>query len=288
MTPISAPKPARAPHLWRNLRDLVIVVVTLALLVVYIFPFLWVALTSVRPNNELFVDSFRLFSDIISLENYERLLRTDFPSFILNSLIICIPATLFTVIFSLLAAYSFSRQRFKYRGLLLIIVVFSQLFPWVALITPMYALFFNLGFVNTRHGLIIAYIAITVPFSVYMLLGYLDSVPRELDEAATLDGCSTLGTLWRVVMPVAWPGIAATAIYAFAQCWNEYIFALTLATDTRLKTIQVGLAGFFGEYTAEWGLVMAASVLATLPTLVIFMLLQRRLISGLAASSVKM
>jgi ABC-type glycerol-3-phosphate transport system permease component len=147
--------------------------------------------------------------------------------------------------------------------------------------------FYSLGLVNSFVGLIIAYIAITVPFSLYMLLGYLDSVPRELDEAAKIDGCSTLGIIRRVVLPVAWPGVAATAIYAFAQSWNEFLFALTLMTQNEVKTIPVGLAGFFGEYTTRWGLVMAASVVTTLPTLLIFIMLKRQLVSGLAAGAVK-
>ena len=136
-------------------------------------------------------------------------------------------------------------------------------------------------------GLITAYIAITIPFSIYLLLGYLDSVPVELDDAAKIDGCSTLGIIGRVILPVAWPGVAATAIYTFAQTWNEFLFALTLMTQNELKTIPVGLAGFFGEYTTRWGLVMAASVIATLPTLFIFLFLKRQLVSGLTAGAIK-
>jgi ABC-type glycerol-3-phosphate transport system permease component len=253
----------------------------------FLFPFLWVFLTSVRPERDLFTDTFRLLTETITFENYEALLQSPFPRYILNSLIVCIPATVIAVAFSLLAAYSFSRRRFRFRNLLLIVVVISQLFPWVVLITPVYSVFYSLGLVNSFVGLIIAYIAITVPFSLYMLLGYLDSVPRELDEAAKIDGCSTLGIIRRVVLPVAWPGVAATAIYAFAQSWNEFLFALTLMTQNDVKTIPVGLAGFFGEYTTRWGLVMAASVVTTLPTLLIFIMLKRQLVSGLAAGAVK-
>ena len=141
--------------------------------------------------------------------------------------------------------------------------------------------------VNNLFGLILTYIAITIPFSIYMLLGYLDSVPRELDEAAIIDGCSTIGVMVRVVLPIAWPGVAATAIYTFVQAWNEFLFALTLITDNDLKTIPIGLANLFGQYTTQWDLVMSASVVATLPTLIIFLFLQRQLVSGLAAGAVK-
>jgi ABC-type glycerol-3-phosphate transport system permease component len=258
-----------------------------AVLGILVFPFVWLVLTSVRPSAELFVDDFRLFSGTITLSAYETLLDSDFPRYILNSLLVCSTATFLSVTVSLLAAYSFSRRRFRWRTPLLILVVFSQLFPFVILITPIYVIFYRLGLVNTYQGLVLAYIAITVPFSTYMLLGYLDSVPRELDEAAIIDGCSTLGVIRRVVLPVAWPGVAATAIYAFAQAWNEFLFALTLMTRNELKTVPVGLAGFFGQYTTQWDLVMAASVVATVPTLIIFQFLQRQLVSGLTIGAVK-
>ena len=269
-------------------QDLVIVGITFGLLLMLAFPTLWIFLTSIRPEQEVFSDTFRLISSTVTLESYRTLLaKTTFPTYIRNSLYVSLVTTLLAVSASLLAAYSFSRRRFRLRGLLLIMVVFSQLFPYVILITPIYVIFYHLKLVNTALGLILAYIATTVPFCVYMLLGYLDSVPRELDEAAIMDGCSALKVIWSVILPVAWPGVAATAIYSFAQAWNEYLIALTLVTRNELKTIPVGLASFFGEYTTRWDLVMTASVLATIPTLVIFLILQRQLVSGLASGAVK-
>jgi ABC-type glycerol-3-phosphate transport system permease component len=275
----------RALHLGR---DVLVVGITFGLLLALIFPTVWIFLTSIRPEREVFSDTFRLISSTITFESYRTLLATTtFATYIRNSLVVSLITTLVAVSISLLAAYSFSRRRFRFRGVLLITVVFSQLFPYVILITPIYVIFYHLKLVNTSLGLIIAYVATTVPFCVYMLLGYLDSVPRELDEAAIIDGCSTLSVIWSVVLPVAWPGVAATAIYSFAQAWNEYLIALTLVTRNELKTIPVGLASFFGEYTTRWDLVMTASVLATVPTLIIFLILQRQLVSGLAAGAVK-
>lgn len=269
-------------------QDLVIVGITFGLLLMLAFPTLWIFLTSIRPEQEVFSDTFRLISSTVTLESYRTLLaKTTFPTYMRNSLYVSLVTTLLAVSASLLAAYGFSRRRFRLRGFLLIMVVFSQLFPYVILITPIYVIFYHLKLVNTALGLILAYIATTVPFCVYMLLGYLDSVPRELDEAAIMDGCSTLNVIWSVILPVAWPGVAATAIYSFAQAWNEYLIALTLVTRNELKTIPVGLASFFGEYTTRWDLVMTASVLATVPTLVIFLILQRQLVSGLATGAVK-
>ncbi len=278
----------RRREVFASARDVLIVVVTFTLLALLVFPFLWVVLTSLRPESELFSNTFQLVSRTFTLDNYRTLLaKTTFPIYIRNSLFVCLTSTVLAVTVSLLAAYSFSRRRFRWRGGLLILVVFTQLFPFVILITPIFVIFYRLQLVNTYVGLIITYVAITIPFSVYMLLGYLDSVPKELDEAGIIDGCSTLRLIRSIVLPVAWPGVAATAIYAFALSWNEYLLALTLVTRNELKTVPVGLASFFGEYTARWDLVMAASVVATVPTLVVFLVVQRQLVAGLTAGAVK-
>jgi multiple sugar transport system permease protein len=274
----------------RNLRlgkDIAVVALTFALLGLLAFPFVWVVLTSIRPGSELFAENFRLLSSTVTLENYRAVLEGGFVVYIRNSLLVAIPATVITVVIAFLAGYSFSRRVFRLRSTLLIVVVFSQLFPFIVLTTPIYFIYFRLGLVNNLWGLIITYIATTIPFSVYMLLGYLDSVPRELDEAAIIDGCSTVGVIFRVVFPIAWPGVAATAVFVFIQSWNDFLFALTLITDNNLKTIPIGLANLFGQYTTQWDLVMSASVIATLPTLIIFLFLQRQLVSGLAAGAVK-
>lgn len=269
------------------LRDIATVGLTFALLLLLVFPFFWVVITSIRPETELFSESFQILSSTITLQNYRSVLQEGFAIYIRNSLLVSIPSTVITVAIAFLAAYSFSRRNFHLRGTLLIVIVFSQLFPFIVLTTPVYFIYFRLGLVNNLLSLIITYVATTLPFSVYMLLGYLDSVPRDLDEAAIIDGCSTLGVIFRVVFPVAWPGIAATAVFVFIRSWNDFLFALTLITDNNLKTIPIGLANLFGQYTTQWDLVMSASVIATLPTLIIFLFLQRQLVSGLAAGAVK-
>jgi ABC-type glycerol-3-phosphate transport system permease component len=268
-------------------RDLVVLTGIFTVLFLFVLPFLWVVLTSFRPGSSIMARDFEWIPTTLTLDNFTRLLQTDFLTHILNSIIVSLPTTLFAVTVSLTAAYSFSRRSFRWRNQLLILVVFSQLFPFVILITPIYMIFQQLGLVNTHLGLMISYIAITVPFSVYMLLGYLDSVPRELDEAAIIDGCSTLGVIFRIIVPVAWPGIAATAIFTFTLAWNEFLFASALVTRTELKTIQVALASLIGENSSQWDLIMAGSVLASLPTMLMYLFLQRHMISGLTAGSVK-
>ncbi|MFO1146735.1 MAG: carbohydrate ABC transporter permease [Alsobacter sp.] len=270
------------------LRDFVTVTFGIGVLLLLAFPFIWVVLISIRPESEIFTRKFALFTSV-TFENYVALLKNSpFPTYLWNSIVVCSISTAVAVVVSLVAAYGFSRNRtFRGRKLLLILVISTQLFPFVILITPLYAMFFQLGLVNNRLSLVISYIAINLPFAIYMLMGYLDTIPHELDEAAKIDGASTLGIIFRVILPVAWPGVVTVAVYAFVVAWDEFLFALTLMSAEENKTVPVGLAGFFGEYTTQWNLVMTASVISTLPTLVIFMLIQRKLVSDLATGSVK-
>lgn len=270
------------------IRDLVTVVFGVGLLLILAFPFIWVVLISFRPEADIFTRTFQLITTF-TLENYAILLEdSPFPTYLRNSLVVCTIATVVAVTIAMITAYGFSRnRRFVGRQTLLIMVIATQLFPFVILITPLYATFFSLGMINNPLALIISYIAVNLPFCIYMLLGYLDTIPRDLDDAARIDGATTLQIIFRVILPVAWPGIVTVAVYAFVSAWDEFLFALTLMTSDENKTVPVGLAGFFGEYTTQWNLVMAASVISTLPTLIIFMFLQRKLVSDLSAGAVK-
>ena len=270
------------------IRDLVTVVLGVGLLLILAFPFIWVVLISFRPEADIFTRTFQLVTTF-TLENYAILLEdSPFPTYLRNSLVVCTIATVVAVTIAMITAYGFSRnRRFVGRQTLLIMVIATQLFPFVILITPLYATFFSLGMINNPLALIISYIAVNLPFCIYMLLGYLDTIPRDLDDAARIDGATTLQIIFRVILPVAWPGIVTVAVYAFVSAWDEFLFALTLMTSDENKTVPVGLAGFFGEYTTQWNLVMAASVISTLPTLIIFMFLQRKLVSDLSAGAVK-
>lgn len=272
----------------RFLTDLITVVFGITLLLILAFPFIWVVLISFRPDSEIFTRTFQLVTSF-TLDNYYKLLDgSPFPTYLRNSLVICIIATVIVVLISMVTAYGFSRHRtFRGRQVLLILVIATQLFPFVILITPLYATFFRLGLIDNPLSLVISYIAVNLPFAIYMLLGYLDTIPRELDEAARIDGANVLQIIFRVILPVAWPGVVTVAVYAFVSAWDEFLFALTLMTSDENKTVPVGLAGFFGEYTTQWNLVMTASVISTLPTLVLFMFLQKKLVSDLAAGSIK-
>ena len=272
----------------RFLLDLFVASLGIAITLLMAFPFIWVVLISFRPDSEIFTRTFQLITSF-TLDNYYALLENSpFPTYLRNSILVCSIATVLAVSISLVTAYGLSRNRhFRGRQVLLILVICTQLFPFVILITPLYATFFRLGLINNHLSLVISYTATNLPFAIYMLLGYLDTIPRDLDEAARIDGANTLQIIWSIILPVAWPGVVTVAVYAFVSAWDEFLFAMTLMTSDENKTVPVGLAGFFGEYTTQWNLVMTASVVSTLPTLILFMLVQRKLVSDLAAGAVK-
>jgi ABC-type glycerol-3-phosphate transport system permease component len=257
-----------------------------ALGVVWIFmlsPAGWIFYSSLQTNETLFSGKLAGFT----LENYAKIFNSGFRVFLANSLAICTAAVLVSTFVSVLAAYVFSRKQFRFRRLLFSSVLSGQLFPWIILVTPLFILFSRMGLLNSYAGIIFCYAAISIPFSVYLLVGYLQSIPLSLDEAARIDGATQYQVIWKIIFPIMLPGIVATTTYAFLLCWSEYLLALAFLSDENMKTLPLGLYAFFGQDTADWGAIMAASALTTLPTLALFLPLQRRLASGLAAGAVK-
>lgn len=226
-------------------------------------------------------------SGAFTMGNYLRLLESGFSRFMLNSILVCTGATIVGTVISLYAAYAISRLNFPGRRSMVAVILSGQFFPWIVLVTPLFLLFARAALSNSLVALGAAYAAVMVPFSVYLLLGYLATVPRSLDEAAIMDGASRNDIVWRIIVPVTWPGLVATATYGFLQCWSEYLLALTLLTDESVKTIPLGLYQYFGDDRIDWGMVMAGSVAAIVPTLALFLPLQRLLVSGLTAGAVK-
>ncbi|HMR31233.1 MAG TPA: carbohydrate ABC transporter permease [Geminicoccaceae bacterium] len=265
------------------LGELAVLAVTFAILLFMVYPTAWVLLASVKTPETMFASGSWEFT----LDNYRSLFAGGFGQGIVNSMLLCLAAVLVSTIVSANAAYVFSRMRFRAKRFIFGSVLMGQTFPWIILVTPLFILFARMGLLNNRLSMIFVYVAISIPFSVYLLVGYLQSVPRSLDEAAIIDGCSPFQVLWKIIFPIMLPGIVATATYAFLLCWSEYLFALAFLTRPELKTMPLLLYGYFGENVTEWGNVMAASALTTLPTLLLFLPLQTRLASGLAAGSVK-
>jgi ABC-type glycerol-3-phosphate transport system permease component len=263
--------------------DAAILLAALVILLFLLYPAVVIFSGSVQTNETLFARAGFVFT----WDNYRRIFDAGFGTYLSNSLAICLAAMLAATVVSVMAAYVFSRRRFRLRRVLLTAILAGQWFPWIVLLTPLFVLFARTGLTNSYGGMILCYTAISIPFSVYLLLGYLETVPRELDEAALVDGCTPLGALWHVVLPVLLPGVVATMTYAFLLCWTEYLLALALLTRPEMKTLPLGLYQFFGEDTTDWGAVMAGSAVTTLPALLLFLPLQRWLVSGLTAGSVK-
>ena len=271
-----------------NIQDIVIVIGTFLIIGVTLFPFFWMIVSSLKPPTELLSRNIEFISSQSTWINYKGVFESGFLRFILNSILVCTMATIICVyMIAAPTAYAMSRYKFSGKNSIMAVVGLTQMFPWVILVTPIFMIFWVLRLANSYFGLIVVYIAITAPFSVYMLVGYFETIPKELDNAAAIDGCSALGTIFRVILPVSLPGLVATAAYTFAVTWNEFLFALTLMTQTEKKTVPVGVANFFGQYSADWGKVMAASAIAAIPTVIFFAIIQRHLIKGLVAGSVK-
>jgi ABC-type glycerol-3-phosphate transport system permease component len=266
----------------RPVATLLVLLATIVVLVFMVYPSIYIFYGSFKPAGGMLGETSGY-----TLANYRRIFASGFVTYTLNSLAICIAATLVSTFVSVCAAYVFSRYRFPGRRMLFGAVLLGQVFPWIILVNPLFVAFAKWNLTNSYAGMIFCYTAFTIPFSVYMLTGYLATVPRTLDEAATIDGATRFQIVWRIVFPIMLPGIVATATYAFLLCWTEYLFALAFLTQTAMKTLPLGLYQFFGDDRVDWGAVMAASAIATLPTLILFLPLQSRLTAGLAAGAVK-
>jgi multiple sugar transport system permease protein len=213
--------------------------------------------------------------------------------YFVNSLIVSVVSTAFSVLIAIFAAYAVSRYRFFGRRIFTGTVLATQMFPGILFLLPLFLIFVNidktLGFTllyQTRFGLIVTYLTFSLPFSIWMLASYLEGIPRELDEAARVDGCRTLGTLFRVVLPAARPGVIAVAVYAFMTAWGEILFASQMTNDAT-KTLSIGLQNYSTQINVYWNQIMAASLVVSVPVVVAFLLLQKYLVAGLTSGSVK-
>lgn len=274
----------------RRIRPGLIVTYILAAIVFVfsVFPFFWMLMTSLKPNNEIFTKIPQMFPRVLSFEHYTAVFeRGGFGRYFLNSAIVAVATTISSIVVGSLAAYAISHFRFPLRKVFLVLVLSVQMFPLVVLIIPLFIIIRDLGLRGSFLGLIIAYVTFTLPFGVWMLKGFFDSIPGSLEEAAMIDGCGKMGAFVRIILPVAAPGVAASSIYSFIGAWNEFMFAMTLIDKESMRTLPLALQAFFGQFTVEWGPVMAASVIFTIPVLVFFLLVQKRLTTGLVKGAVK-
>jgi multiple sugar transport system permease protein len=267
--------------------------IVLALLAAFtLTPVLVMLSSSLKPLQDV-QGPFRWIPSTLTLRPYVDIWTTvPLAKYFVNSLVVAGGATVCSVLIAILAAYAVSRYRFQGRKLFAITVLSTQMFPGILFLLPLFLLFVNIGNVTgvvlygSRGGLILTYLTFSLPFSIWMLAGYFDSLPRDLDEAALVDGCGPIGALWRIVIPTAVPGIIAVSVYAFMTAWGEVLFASVL-TDDATRTLAVGLQGYATLNDVYWNQVMAASLVVSVPVVAGFLLLQRYLVAGLTAGAVK-
>jgi ABC-type glycerol-3-phosphate transport system permease component len=259
-----------------------------AVLAFALLPFAWMAVSSIKPLQELYTVPPRWLPASPTMANYvEVLTRSNVPRYFLNSVVIAIGSTTVALALAVFASYGFARFQFGGRRAGQAFVLVAQLLPTAAIIVPLFITLRTLGLVNTYLGLILVYTILTLPLAVWMLTSYFRAIPVELDEAALADGASRLGILFRITLPLSVPGIVSVVVYSFVTTWNEFIFALVFAQDSRVKTLPIGLAEFTSEFNTDWGAVMAASVVMTLPVIALFLALQRLFVGGLTAGALK-
>jgi multiple sugar transport system permease protein len=250
-------------------------------------PYAWMILTSIKPTPELAAWPVRYLPRQATLEHYRELItRTSFAGNLLNSLIIAAGAALLGLLVSIPAGYAFSRFRFRGRQGLMTAFLVINMFPIVLLIIPLFLLMRVLGLLDTFIGVIIGHSTFAIPFAIWMLTSYFGTIPRELDEAATIDGASRQQTIRLIILPLVMPGVVTAGIYIFITSWNEYLFAMMLSGES-VRTVTVALQLFIGEFTIQWGLLTAGGTLIALPVTLLFLLVQRRLVGGLTAGAVK-
>ncbi len=253
-----------------------------------LFPLFWTLKISVTPESLLYSEGITLWPTTVTLENYVNVLRaSDFPLYFFNSVVVSVTTAILVTIVASAAGYAMSRFTFHGKTTVAILLLLTQTFPLVMVIPPIYRIMGQLGLTNSLTGLIIIYTAFNTAFATFLMQAFFDGIPKDLEEAAMIDGCTRAQAMRRVIIPLTLPGMGATLGFVFTAAWSELLFALMLISSEGQKTFAVGLLTFIGKFAVDWGQMMAASVLALIPACLFFAFLQRYLVTGLTAGAVK-
>lgn len=252
------------------------------------FPILWMFFTSLKSNTEIFALPPRLLPKVFTLEAYTAIFSdSEKLRFFFNSYLVAGVVTALTLLIAILTAYAFSRFNFRFKNALNVFIISTQTVPPITLLIPYFGMVVAFKIFNTYFALILTYMVFTLPYAILLMTGFLNTLPRELDEAVQIDGGSSWTALWRVIVPLSLPGIVATSVYTFLLCWNEFLFALTLTKSMEMRTVPIGIEMLMGQHAFEWNQMMAMSVLGSLPLLVLYLIAQRYFLAGMTAGSVK-
>ncbi|MEU9021711.1 carbohydrate ABC transporter permease [Actinomadura sp. NPDC048394] len=260
--------------------------------VLAVFPVFWMASTAFKPNSEIFSTTPKPLPTHPTLAHFDFVLnggiaQVSFWTYFRNSILLALITVVASSLLALLAATAVARFRFRFRTTFLVMLLVVQMVPCESLVIPLFLDLKRLDMLNTLPGLAVVYIGFAVPFAIWMLRGFVAAVPKELEEAAAIDGAGPVRTFFTVMLPLVAPGLVATSIFSFITAWNEFIFAFTFLDDQDKYTLPIMLQFFFGRSSTAWGPIMAASTLLTIPVIAFFLLVQRRMVSGLTAGAVK-
>lgn len=273
-------------------KKLITAVLVTIICIFALFPFVWMISTSFKPASEVYRSSPSFIPEEPTAAGYAEMLTKEsstfnFKTWTVNSIVVSLLTTVCSMVIATLGGYGISRFRFKGKNTLSYVILTTQVLPGSLLIIPLYVIMGNMQLLDTRMGLVMAYATFAVPFCTWMMKGFFDSIPISLEEAARVDGAGRFRCFATVVLPLTIPGLVATGLFSFITGWNEYLFASTFMKGYENWTLPMGIASFQGQYTTNWGTLMAGAVLITIPVVLLFLALQKHLVGGMTAGAVK-
>ncbi|NLJ39778.1 MAG: carbohydrate ABC transporter permease [Candidatus Atribacteria bacterium] len=273
-------------------RTIVIMVGSIILIIALLAPLIWLLISSVADLKDLLKIPLQWIPENISFERYSKILfsqgsESEFRKTMMNSFLVASAVTIICVSIGSLSAYAFSRLRFPGKDKILFVLLFSYMLPPVAIIIPIYQIFSRYSLLDTKTALILVYSAIITPFVIWIMRTYFDSIPRDLEDAAKIDGCTYLGMLFRIMIPLSAPGIVATLLLAFLMSWEEFFMALIMTSSVASKTIPISIAEFSGRHSIDFGMMTTGGILAAIPPVIIALVFQKYIVGGLLSGAVK-
>ncbi len=270
------------------LLKLVFYSVVLLVITVLLLPFLWQFLTSIKPLSEISAMPAKWLPSIVNVQFYINIFtKHPFGNYLLNSAVIAISATAISLIIGSSAAYAMARLRFRFKKQILMGILCISMFPTIATLSPIYLLLRGMKLLNTYQGLILPYIVFSLPMAIWLLTNFFSQLPKGFEEAAGIDGANWADIFFRIMLPLIKPAVFSVGLLVFINCWNEYLYALSFVTDTKMRTVPVGIALLPSNYQLPWGDVCAASVVATVPLITLVLIFQKRIVAGLTTGGIK-
>lgn len=274
-------------HVFLILKYFILILFVMFILV----PFIWTFYSSLRTESNLFSGKLFQINEKFSFHNYKRLFETgpggNFKTYIKNSFIISSISTVLVVFLSLIGGFSLSRFEVKLKNFFILFLLSSYMFPHVLIMIPLFNIFLNLSLLDTKIGIVLIHSVLSLAFGVWMMKGFCDSIPLELDEAGLIDGLKPMGVLFKIILPLVSPGLAVVAFYSFMTSWGDFLFVSVFAQSLKTQTLTIGLNNLTGATQVQWGILNAATIISVLPTILIFSFFQRWIVEGLTAGAVK-